>query len=100
MLDSDPRGDKNEVKTIPLPYSEIEHVELRKKWWKIRDLVLRIANPTLVEEIPGVEMGKMVLIIDERSREEAQKLESLIDYKRSMFILDEQTKRIEDLKNS
>jgi len=94
------RGGNEEVKTIQLQYAQIEHVELVKKWWKIRNLVLRIADPTLVAEIPGVEMGKMVLVIDERSREEAQKLESLIDYKRSIFILDERTKRIEDLKNS
>ncbi len=94
------RGGNEEVKTIYLPYAEIEHVELTKKWWKIRDLILRITSPALVAEIPGVEMGKMVLVIDERSREEAKKLESLIDYKRSMFILDERTKRIEDLKNS
>lgn len=94
------RGGNQEVKTIHLPYAQIEHVELTKKWWKIRDLTLRIADPSLVAEIPGVEMGKMVLVIDQRSREEAKKLESLIDYKRSMFILDERTKRIEDLKNS
>lgn len=94
------RGGNDEVTTIPLPYSQIEHVELRKKWWKIRDLILRIADPALVAEIPGVEMGKMTLVIDDRSREEAKKLESLIDYKRSIFILDERTKRIEDLKNS
>ncbi len=94
------RGGNAEVKTISMPYGQIEHVELRKKWWKIRDIILRIADPSLVEEIPGVEMGKMVLQIDNRSREEAEKLESLIDYKRSIFILDEQTKRLEKLKES
>ncbi len=94
------RGGNAEVETISMPYGQIEHVELRKKWWKIRDIILRIADPSLVEEIPGVEMGKMVLQIDNRSREEAEKLESLIDYKRSIFILDEQTKRLEKLKES
>ena len=93
------RGGNAEVATISLPYSQIEHVELRKKWWKVRDLILRIADPALVSEIPGVEMGKMVLQIDKRSRQEATKLESLIDFKRSMFILDEQEQRIEKLKN-
>jgi len=94
------RGGNAEVETISMPYSQIEHVELRKKWWKIRDIILRIADPSLVAKIPGVEMGKMVLQIDNRSREEAEKLESLIDYKRSIFILDEQTKRLEKLKES
>jgi len=94
------RGGNAQVRTVKMPYSQIEHVELRKKWWKIRDIVLRIVDPSLVEEIPGVEMGKMVLLIDKRSREEAEKLESLIDYKRSIFILDEQTKRLDNLKES
>lgn len=94
------RGGNAEVETISMPYSQIEHVELRKKWWKIRDLILRIADPSLVAEIPGVQMGKMTLQIDKRSREEAQKLESLIDYKRSIFILDEQNKRLNRLKES
>lgn len=94
------RGGNAEVQTISMPYSQIEHVELRKKWWKIRDIILRIADPALVAKIPGVEMGKMVLNIDKRSRKEAEKLESLIDFKRSIFILDEQTKRLDRLKES
>ncbi len=94
------RGGNAEVQTISMPYSQIEHVELRKKWWKIRDIILRIADPALVAKIPGVEMGKMVLKIDKRSRKEAEKLESLIDFKRSIFILDEQTKRLDRLKES
>jgi len=83
-----------------MPYSQIEHVELRKKWWKIKDIILRISDASLVAKIPGVEMGKMILQIDKRSREEAEKLESLIDFKRSIFILDEQTKRLDKLKES
>jgi hypothetical protein len=94
------RGRNADVEMITMPYGQIEHVELRKKWWKIRDIILRIADPSLVAMIPGVEMGKMILQIDQRSREEAEKLESLIDYKRSIFILDEQTKRLEKLKES
>lgn len=94
------RGGNAEVQIITMPYSQIEHVELRKKWWRIRDIILRIADPSLIEEIPGVEMGKMVLQIDKRSREEAEKLESLIDFKRSVFLLDEQTKRLDRLKDS
>lgn len=94
------RGGNAEVETITMPYGQIEHVELVKKWWKIRDIILRISDPSLVAKIPGVEMGKMILKIDKRSREEAEKLESLIDFKRSIFILDEQTKRLERLKES
>lgn len=94
------RGGNAPVKTITLSYQEIEHVEIRKKWWRIHDIVLRIGNPALVEEIPGVEMGKMVLKIDKRSREEAHRLTDYIDYKKSIFILDAQNQRIKALRES
>lgn len=87
-------GGKGEMKTIDVSYGDIEHVELVKKWWKLRHLVLRISNPALVKEIPGVELGKMTLEIDERSRDEAQKLNSIIDFKRSVFLLDEHELRL------
>ena len=92
------KGGKSEMVTIDLPYGEIEHVELVKKWFKIRRLILRIENPELVKEIPGVEMGKMNLHIDDRSREEAKKLGGLIDFKRSMFILDVHEQRIQSIR--
>lgn len=92
------KGGKGEMATIDLPYGEIEHVELVKKWFRIRRIVLRIANPELVQEIPGVTMGKMVLHIDDRSREEAKKLTELIDFKRSLFILDDHEKRLKAMK--
>ena len=43
-------------------------------------------------------MGKMILHIDERSRDEAKKLTGLIDFKRSMFILDDHEKRLKSMK--
>ena len=92
-------GGKGEMHTIKVPYGEIEHVELQKKWWKLRRIVLRISDPTLVKEIPGVEVGKMVLEIDERSREEAKKLNSLIDFQRSVFILDEHDRRLASMRD-
>jgi hypothetical protein len=93
------RGGQQEVETIPLSYGDIEHVELKKRWWKLTEIILRISNPALVESIPGVEMGKMTLEIDARSRDEAAKLSSLIDFKRSIFLVDEQTRRLEAMSN-
>lgn len=92
------RGGKGEMVTINLPYGEIDHVELVKKWFRPRQLILRIANPELVQEIPGVDMGKMILEIDRRSRQEAKKLASIIDFNRSLFILDEHEKRLKAMR--
>jgi hypothetical protein len=89
------RGGEDEMVRIDLPYGEIEHVELVKRWWRIRSIILRIGDPALVGAIPGVSMGKMELQIDARSREEVGKLASLIDFRRSIFLLDEQTRRLQ-----
>ena len=91
------RTDDEAMARIDLTYGEIEHVELVKRWWKVRRIILRVGDPSLVAEIPGVAMGKMELHIDGRSREEARKLASLIDFKQSIFLLDEQTKRLSGL---
>ena len=91
------RDDDQAMARIELPYGEIEQVELVKRWWKIRSIVLRIGNPSLVGDIPGVAMGKLELQLDERSLQEVKKLSSLIDFRRSIFLLDEQTKQLTGL---
>lgn len=92
------RGGEGEMKTVELPYGQIESVELVKRWWRVRQLVLRVDDPTLVAGIPGVDMGKMVLEIDDKSRGDAPKLSSLIDFRRSIFLLDEQTERLKAMR--
>ena len=52
----------------------------------------------LGKDIPGVDMGKMVLHIDARSRAEARKLTGLIDFKRSLFILDDHEQRLKAMR--
>lgn len=94
------QGGKGDLETIKLSYGEIEHVDLVKRWFKIRQIVLRISNPALVKDIPGVDMGKMTLSIDDRSRDEAKKLASIIDFKKSMFILDDHEQRLQSMKDS
>ena len=92
------RGGKGEMEVINLPYGEIEQVELVKRWFKIRTLVLRVSDASLVEAIPGVQMGKMSLEIDDQSRKEVKKLEPLIDYQKSVFILDAQDERLRNMR--
>ncbi len=91
-------GGKGEMRVIDLTYVEVEHVELVKKWFKIRRIIFRVSDPRLLGEIPAAEMGKLTMNIDERSREEVKKLHGLIDFKRSIFLLDEQEKRLASMR--
>lgn len=93
-------GGKTDMNTIDLPYGEIEKVELVRKWWKIRSLVFRVSDPKLLKDIPVAEMGKLVMEIDGRSREEVKKLDSLIDFQRSIFLLDAQDERLKAMRES
>ena len=93
-------GGKSEMTARDLAYGEIEQVELVKRWWKIRKLIFRVSDPKLLGEIPVAEMGKLEMEIDERSREEAKKLEALIDFKRSIFLLDAQEERLQSMRES
>lgn len=92
-------GGKGEMTVIDLPYGEIEHVELVKKWWKIRKLIFRVSDPKLLGDIPVAKMGKLEMEIDERSREEAGKLASLIDFQKSTFLLDAQEERLQAMRD-
>ena len=92
-------GGKSEMNSINLPYGEIEHVELVKKWWKIRKLIFRVSDPKLLAGMPSSDMGKVVMDIDERSREEAKKLTSHIDFQRSIFLLDAQEERLKAMRD-
>lgn len=85
------------MQTIDLAYGDIEHVEVVKKWWKIRSLIFRVSDPKLLEEMTAADMGKITMKIDERSREEAKKLNSLIDFQRSAFILDAHEERLKSM---
>lgn len=88
------RQSESAMQTITLPYQEIEAVELHKKWWKLRSITLRIGNPSLIAAIPAAEMGKITMDIDERSALDAKKLTTMIDFRRSIFLLDESTSRL------
>ena len=93
-------GGKGVMSSIVLPYGEIEHVEIVKRWWKIRKLIFRVSDPKLLGDIPVSEMGKLEMEIDDRSREEAKKLESLIDFRRSIFLLDAQEERLKAMREA
>ena len=92
------RGGKGEMTTVELSYGEIESVEVDKGWFRVKSLTLRVGDPQKVKNMPGIEMGKMQLIIDSRSKAEAKKLDKLIDFKHSEFILDTHEERLKAIR--
>ncbi|MEM9080731.1 MAG: hypothetical protein AAGC74_08590 [Verrucomicrobiota bacterium] len=91
---------RNEMELIEIPYSAVERVEFKKRWFLPPILTLRLEDPSLTAAIPGVDAGKMILRIDPQSKEDVKKLDNLIDFRRSMFLLDETNKRLQNLKDA
>ncbi|MDP0490296.1 MAG: hypothetical protein Q7Q71_04515 [Verrucomicrobiota bacterium JB023] len=83
---------------IEIPYSRVTRVDLQKRWFRPPLLVLHVDEPTLVQEIPGIELGQMKLEVDPDSRLEVKKLNDFIDFRRSLFLLDETNERLLNLK--
>jgi hypothetical protein len=83
-----------QTQAITQPYAEIEAAELLKKWWCIRNLTLNIGKPSQMAKIPPSEIEKLTLLIDKRSATDAKKLSTSIDFRRSIFLLDESTRRL------
>ncbi len=92
-------GGKGEMTTVELPYSEIESVEVVKGWFSIKKLILRVGDPQKVKQMPAVNMGKMELFIDSRSKQEAKRLGDIVDFKRSEFILDAHETRLKAMRD-
>ncbi|GHC59586.1 hypothetical protein [Roseibacillus persicicus] len=88
----------SEMKLVAIPYPAVAEVSLKKRWLRPTELILRLENPELVSEIPGIEVGRMVLIIDAQSKKAIEKVNDLIDFQRSVFLLDETNKRLDAMR--
>lgn len=87
-------GGPGEMTLVEVPYPAVAEVSLRRKWFRPAELTLRLEDPSLTSEIPGIEVGLMTLLIDPGSKLQIEKLNDLIDFRRSIFLLDESTKRL------
>jgi len=84
---------------ITIPYPSVAEVDLKQKWLRPSVLLLRLEDPSLVAEVPNIEVGRMLLTIDKQSKAQIDKLKNLIDFRRSMFLLDETNKRLESIRS-
>jgi len=82
------RGGKGEMQVITIPYGEIQEVELKKKFLRPAIFSCLISDPSLIKDIPGVDMGNLSFEIDKKSAKELDRLQGYIDYKQSTFLFE------------
>lgn len=89
----------DEMAVIELSYLDIESLTHKKSWFSGHQLILKVRDPRLIENIPGVNMGTGVLQLPKKSRTEVPKLIKLVDYKISEIQADEILKRMDEQLN-
>lgn len=92
-------GGPGEMTLIKIPYPAVAEVTMNRRWFRPAELILRLANPELVSKVPGIEVGRMTLTIDPQSKDAVKKVHNLIDYRRSLFLLDESNKRLDAMRS-
>ncbi|HVS00328.1 MAG TPA: hypothetical protein VMW27_27120 [Thermoanaerobaculia bacterium] len=74
---------KGPIKTVDVPLSQVEDVELKPGMGPVKArLVIRVSDLKLLEEIPG-EHGELRLLIQGRHRQAAERLASSIQLRLS-----------------
>lgn len=87
-------GGSGEMTLVEIPYPSVAEVQLKKRWFRPTLLTLRLDDPGLTAEIPGVGVGLLTLELDSASKVEVDRLNDFIDFRRSIFLLDETDKRL------
>lgn len=62
---------KSDVKTIQLPYKELEAIEFKKGWFSAK-IILKTSSMELLQKLPGSEQGECTLKVKRKHRDEAQ----------------------------
>ena len=83
-----------EMQTIPIGYADIEHVEIVSRFLFNKDLVLKVHDPRLINELPGSEMGKVQLQITKKSKPDAAKFIKQVEFKMSEINLNRSLERL------
>ena len=88
---------KNQLRTVELTYEQIEEASIRGAWFFKKFLVLKVTDPRLIEEMPGVKMGTVELFLPRKSRKEAKKFVDMIEYRVSEKAMEKSAERLRDL---
>ena len=78
------------------PHFQVDSIEVRKRWFRKMDLILRTKDPALLEGFPGGEVGCVTLQVKRRSRKDAERMASLVAYYKSEADLAASQDRLND----
>ena len=90
---------QNKLQTREFGVGEVEELRLDKGWFKTV-LFLEIKDPRPLDEMPGVDMGKLEIRLPKSARAEAEKLVSVFDFERSQWRADDSRRRLRELEQS
>jgi hypothetical protein len=92
------RKAEGDMKTVRIPYRQVESVTFKATFGFINPrLILLVADPHLIEEVPGTDVGKATLMLEKRSKAAAQKFLKLVDFKKSEADANQARSRLLDI---
>ncbi len=89
----------NTMRTVEMSYDDVEEASVTGGWlwFSKKFLTVRIKDPRLVEEVPGVTMGKLELELPSNSVTPAKKFVAMVDYRVSEAVMEKRQERLKDL---
>ncbi len=92
------RKAEGDMKTVRIPYRQVESVTFKATFGFINPrLILLVADPHLIEEVPGTDIGKATLMLEKRSKAAAKKFLKLVDFKKSEAEANQARSRLLDI---
>ncbi|MEM9479749.1 MAG: hypothetical protein AAGA58_08865 [Verrucomicrobiota bacterium] len=89
---------KNSLRTVELTYDDIEEAAIKHHWWLFKPhLVMKIKDPRKVEEVPGVKLGRIDLNLPGKSKAEAKRFVSMIDFRVTQHEMEKRSERLKEL---
>jgi len=89
----------NAMRTIEMGYDAVEEAMVTGGWFWFskKTLTVQMKDPRLVEEMPGVLMGKLELGLPSNSVKSAKKFVAMLDYRMSEAAMEKRHERLNDL---
>jgi hypothetical protein len=85
------------LRSVELAYEEVESATLEGRLWFNKSLVFQVRDPSKFAEVPGADMGKLVLQIDGKSKRAAKAFLKRLDYKLAEAAARQMDERLSDL---